>query len=87
MLRTGLAALLLASLLAARPVAAELVAERITSDNAARLQLHGPDADGGVDDFALQNGTLCAVIAGTAHCSTWCAAEARTTSGARWYRS
>jgi hypothetical protein len=62
-----LAALLVSSLLSAQPAAAELVAERITPDNAARLQLHGPDADGGIDDFALQNGTLCAVIAGAAH--------------------
>ena len=60
-------ALLLAALLAASPAVAQLVAERITPENAARLQVGGPDADGGVDDFALQNGTLCAVIAGAAH--------------------
>jgi hypothetical protein len=58
---------LLATLLAALPASAELVAERITADYAARLQLHGPDADGGIDDFALRNGTLCAVIADAAH--------------------
>ncbi len=60
---SGLAALSLA----AASASAQLVAERITPENAARLQLHGPDADGGIDDFALQNGTLCAVIAAAAH--------------------
>ncbi len=54
-------------MLAAEPVAAELVAERITPENALRLQLGGPDADGGVGDWALANGTLCAVIADAAH--------------------
>ena len=62
-----LATLLVSSILAAQPAAAELVAERITPENAARLQLAGPDADGGASDFALQNGTLCAVIADAAH--------------------
>ena len=56
-----------ALLLAAGPASAQLVAERITPENAARLQVGGPDADGGVGDFALRNGTLCAVIADAAH--------------------
>jgi hypothetical protein len=51
----------------AAAVPPELVAERITPDNAARLQVGGPDADGGVGDWALQNGTLCAVISDAAH--------------------
>jgi hypothetical protein len=55
------------SVLLAWPASAELVAEEITPENAARLQLGGPDADGGVGDFALQNGTLCAVIAAPEH--------------------
>jgi hypothetical protein len=67
MLRLQVAALIVASILAAQPAAAQLVAERITPENAARLQLAGPDADGGTSDFALQNGTLCAVIADAAH--------------------
>jgi len=60
-------AALLALLLAAPAPGAELVAERITEQSAARLQLGGPDADGGVGDWALQNGTLCAVIAAAEH--------------------
>ena len=55
------------SALLACPASAELVAEQITPENAARLQVGGPDADGGVGDFALQNGTLCAVIADAEH--------------------
>jgi len=54
-------------LLAAPPALAQLVAERITPENAAQLQLGGPDADGGVGDWALRNGTLCAVVADAAH--------------------
>jgi hypothetical protein len=53
--------------LLAAPASAELVAEQITPGNAARLQLGGPDADGGVGDWALRNGVLCAVIADAAH--------------------
>ena len=56
-----------ALLAAAGPASAQLVADRITPENAARLQLGGPDADGGVGDWALRNGTLCAVIADAAH--------------------
>jgi hypothetical protein len=53
--------------LAAAPAAAQLVAERITPENAGRLRVGGPDADGGVGDWALRNGTLCAVIADALH--------------------
>jgi hypothetical protein len=55
------------ALLAGAPASAQLVAERITPENAARLQVGGPDADGGVGDWALANGVLCAVIADAAH--------------------
>ncbi len=67
MLRTRFALALVSIGFSTGPASAELLAERITPDNAARLQLEGPDADGGVGDFALQNGTLCAVIADAAH--------------------
>ncbi len=61
-------AVLLAGLVLASPAfGVELVAERITPENAARLQVGGPDADGGVGDWALRNGTLCAVIADALH--------------------
>ena len=60
-------AALLCLLLAAPASGAGLVAERITPENAARLQVGGPDSDGGIGDFALQNGTLCAVIAAPEH--------------------
>ena len=41
-----------------------LVAEKITSANAARHVQAGPDAVGGIGDWALSNGTLCVIIAG-----------------------
>jgi hypothetical protein len=58
---------LLALLPLAPPASAELVAAQITAENAGRLRVGGPDADGAVGDWALQNGTLCAVIADAAH--------------------
>jgi hypothetical protein len=62
------APLLLAALAAPAPAAAAgLVAERITAENAHALRVAGPDADGGLGDWALQNGTLCAVIADASH--------------------
>ncbi len=64
--RPGLPALLaaLACLCAGAspPVGAELFAERIDAGNALRRQLHGPDAIGGIGDWALGNGTVCAVV-------------------------
>ena len=46
---------------------AELVAERITAESFERLRVGGPDADAGVGDWALSNGTICAVISDPAH--------------------
>ena len=47
--------------------ASELVATRIDESNAPRTILGGPDAIGGIGDWALQNGTLCAVVADPSH--------------------
>lgn len=47
--------------------AAELVATRITAENAARYVQAGPDAAGGIGDWILSNGSVCAVISGIAH--------------------
>ena len=38
-------------------------AEQVTAENAPLLLPGGPDAVGGVGDWALSNGTLCAVVA------------------------
>jgi hypothetical protein len=46
---------------------AAFVAERIDADNGARLIVEGPDAVGGIGDWALQNGTICAIVADPAH--------------------
>jgi hypothetical protein len=58
---------LAAAAFAAQPARAQLVAERIEAANAGRTILRGPDAVGGLGDWALQNGTACAVIADPAH--------------------
>jgi len=42
-------------------------AGRIDVDNAAVRIVGGPDSVGGIDDWALTNGTLCAVVADPAH--------------------
>lgn len=47
--------------------AAELVAKRITAENAAQYVQSGPDAAGGIGDWILSNGSVCAVISGIAH--------------------
>lgn len=47
--------------------AAELVATRITAENAAQYVQAGPDAAGGIGDWILSNGSVCAVISGIAH--------------------
>ena len=39
-------------------------AEKITAANAAAYVQNGPDATGGIGDWALTNGTLCIIIAG-----------------------
>ena len=46
---------------------ADFVATRIDAANHARLSPGGADASGGVGDWALSNGTLCAVVADPAH--------------------
>jgi hypothetical protein len=44
-----------------------LVAEEITAPRLPALVVGGPDADAGLGDFALQNGTLCAAVAAIDH--------------------
>ena len=47
--------------------AEELRALRITADNAANLVQGGPDAVGGIDDWFISNGTLCAIVSDVDH--------------------
>ncbi|MGI9324204.1 MAG: CehA/McbA family metallohydrolase [Pseudomonadales bacterium] len=47
--------------------AAELIAEQITHNNAERHIQRGPDAAGGLGDWALSNGTLCAIVSDIDH--------------------
>jgi hypothetical protein len=64
------AGLALASWVAAAqegPAAAPLVAARLDGSNLAALRPGGVDATGGLGDWALSNGTLCAVVADPAH--------------------
>ena len=58
-----------AVLLAAAPVAAWSggYAERITPENAATRRVLGSDSTGGIGDWALGNGHLCAVISDPSH--------------------
>ena len=44
-----------------------VLASQITPDNVAQLQASGPDAIGGIGDWWLSNGTLCAVISAVEH--------------------
>jgi hypothetical protein len=46
---------------------AELKVTQINADNAAELIQKGPDAIGGIGDWLLSNGTLCAVISDIEH--------------------
>ncbi|MBW2271795.1 MAG: CehA/McbA family metallohydrolase [Deltaproteobacteria bacterium] len=46
---------------------ARLVAEQITRKSAKRLRVGGIDAIGGIGDWALGNGTVCAVISDSQH--------------------
>ncbi len=46
---------------------AQLFAERITRETAERRQLGGVHAVGGIGDWALGNGTICAVVADVRH--------------------
>ncbi|MEO0369534.1 MAG: hypothetical protein AAF197_12260, partial [Pseudomonadota bacterium] len=43
------------------------IALQIDADNAAELIQGGPDAIGGIDDWFLSNGTLCAIISDVEH--------------------
>jgi len=51
----------------ATPALAGLHAERIGDARYEALRVGGPDADGGVGDWALGNGTICAVVSDPAH--------------------
>jgi hypothetical protein len=72
--RTGRPALAALALLGAAPLAlparAELYAERMQAGNALRRQLQGPDAYGGIGDWAFGNGTVCGVVSDSAHRSS-----------------
>lgn len=46
---------------------AEPAASRVDAQNASQLLVGGPDAVGGLGDWALSNGTLCAVVADPGH--------------------
>lgn len=59
--------LVVGTVAAAHADGGKLVAEQITAQNAASTILGGPDAIGGIDDWALQNGTVCAVISDPSH--------------------
>jgi hypothetical protein len=50
-----------------RGATAELFATRLTSENVAALRVRGPDADAGIDDWVLGNGTICAAISDPCH--------------------
>lgn len=68
---------LLANLIASSPVIAQepatkphnnkVYASKITASNAAQLVRQGPDAIGGIDDWFITNGTLCAIVSGLEH--------------------
>ncbi len=51
----------------AAPATGELFAGRIDERNFERRAVRGPDAIGGVGDWALSNGTLCAVVSDPSH--------------------
>lgn len=61
------ALLLTGLLLPVSTTVAEVTAVQMTPENVARLQHQGPDAWGGIGDWYLSNGTICAVIADVAH--------------------
>lgn len=48
-------------------VEAEVRVARITDANVVELRREGPDAIGGVGDYFLGNGTLCAIVSAVAH--------------------
>ena len=45
----------------------KVYAAKITTKNAAQLVRQGPDAIGGIDDWFITNGTLCAIVSGIEH--------------------
>ena len=47
--------------------AAGLFAERLTAETVSRLAVGGPDADAGIGDWVVGNGTICAAISDPAH--------------------
>lgn len=47
--------------------ASELVATQITAANAARYVQEGPDAAGGIGDWVLSNGSVCAIVSNIDH--------------------
>lgn len=51
----------------ARRGAAGLFAERLTAETVSRLAIGGPDADAGIGDWVVGNGTICAAISDPAH--------------------
>ncbi|MCP4907752.1 MAG: CehA/McbA family metallohydrolase [bacterium] len=63
---TTLGLALLPSILSA-PASGELVAEQITAQNRATHYVGGPDADAGIGDWFLSNGTICAAITDPTH--------------------
>jgi len=58
---------LLIGVAAAGAARAELWAERMTGESFAARRVGGPDADGGIGDWALGNGVLCAVVSDPGH--------------------
>ncbi len=59
------AVLLLLLLAGVQPAHAELVAERITTENFDSHHVGGPDSIAGIDDWFISNGTLCAALPDT----------------------
>ena len=57
----------LAAPLGERPAAAAVFATRISASTPESLRALGPDAHGGIGDWALGNGTLCAVVSDLDH--------------------
>jgi len=50
-----------------QPAYGEVVAEQISEENFATHHVGGPDADAGIGDWFLSNGTLCAAISDSDH--------------------
>lgn len=64
---TYLVFVLLAASIIAPPSLALPEARQLNMNNIGRLQPAGPDAIGGIGDWLLSNGTLCAVVSDTEH--------------------